>query len=143
MSENEPWHPDVARPGGITLLAVLGIIQGFVAIGSGVFVILDRDDEELQSVSNASSSELLAAGIGAVIGGCLIVLFAALLARGSSFVRWAFGIVTMINVSFAVWGLFALHGQQQITAAFTLVFGLIVLWILFGSERTDRFFEYN
>ncbi len=142
MSESD-WHPHVRRPGGITLLMALGIIQGFVALAAGLFLVLDSDDEALQATSNATSSELTAAGVGSMIGGGLVVLFAVMLGRGSSFVRWAYGIIVMINTAFAVWGLFALHGQQQLTAAFTLVFGVIVLWILFGSERTDRFFEYN
>ncbi len=50
---------------------------------------------------------------------------------------------TMFNVGFGIWGLFALHGEQQLAAAFTTAFGLMILWILFGTERTDRFFEQN
>ena len=57
--------------------------------------------------------------------------------------REMYGIVTMVNVSFSVWGVFSLHAEQRMTSVFSLVFGLIVLWILFGSERTDRFFSQD
>lgn len=133
----------VRRPGGITLLMVLGIINGLAGIGSGLFLIVDSDDQQLQDVANMSSSQLTGTGTGSIIGGVIILACALALGGGSSFVRWAYGIITVVNVSFAVWGLAALHGEQQLTAAFSLAFGLMILWILFGSERTDRFFEQH
>ena len=133
----------VRRPGGITLLMVLGIINGLAGIGSGLFLIFDSDDQQLQDVANMSSSQLTGTGTGSIIGGVIILACALALGGGSSFVRWAYGIITVVNVSFAMWGLFALHGEQQLTAAFSLAFGLMILWILFGSERTDRFFEQH
>lgn len=133
-------HPHVARPGGITLLMILGVIQGLGAIAGGLFLLLDNDDAALQEQVNMSSNQLSATGVGLVVGGIIGLLLALALGRGSSIVRWLYGIVAIFNVSFAVWGVFALHGEQQLSAGFTLVFGLIILWILFGSERTDRFF---
>ena len=130
----------VRRPGGITLLVVLGVINGLASIGSGLFLVLDNDDEQLQDAANMSSSLLTSAGVGSLIGGAVILACALALGGGSSFVRWTYGIITVVNVSFGVWGLFALHGEQQLTAALSLVFGMMILWILFGSERTDRFF---
>lgn len=133
----------IRRPGGITLLMVLGVINGIAGIGSGLFLVIDSDDQKLQDVANMSSSQLTGAGAGSVIAGVIVLGCALALGGGSSFVRWAYGIITMVNVSFGVWGLFALHGEQQLTAAFSLAFGLMILWILFGSERTDRFFEQH
>lgn len=137
----QPQH--VTRPGGVTLLMVLGVINGLIGIGAGVFLMLDNDDAELQELTNLSSSQLTSAGIGSIVGGAIILVCAVALGGGSSFVRWLYGIITMFNVGFGIWGLFALHGEQQLTAAFTTAFGLMILWILFGTERTDRFFEQN
>ena len=72
-----------------------------------------------------------------------MVLLSLALRNGSNFVRWLFGIFVMFNVAYGIWGIFALHGEQQMSAAFSAVFGLIVLWILFGNERTDSFFEHG
>lgn len=137
----QPEH--VRRPGGITLLMVLGIINGVVSIAGGLFLMLDSDDADLQDLTNLSSSQLSSAGVGAIVGGAIVLVCAIALGGGSSLVRWLYGIVVMFNVAFGVWGVFALHGEQQLSAAFGLAFGLIILWILFGSERTDRFFEQN
>lgn len=133
----------VSRPGGITLLMILGVINGILGIGAGLFLLLDSNDADLQGVTNLSSSQLTGAGIGSMISGAIILVAALALGGGSSLIRWVYGIITMFNVGFGVWGLFALHGEQQLTAAFSTAFGLMILWILFGTERTDQFFEQN
>jgi hypothetical protein len=130
----------IARPGGITLLMILGVIQGVIGIAGGIFLILDKDDQTLRDEVNLTSNTLVASGIGLLVAGVIILLLALRLGSGSNLVRWLYGIVTIVNVGFGVWGLFSLHGEQQMSAAFSTVFGLIVLWILFGSERTDEFF---
>lgn len=136
-----PAH--VARPGGVTLLMVLGIIQGLMTFVTGLILAIESDNQTLIDESQMSSDALLATGIGIMVGGGIIVLLAVSLGRGSQLVRWLYGIVTMVNVAFGAWGVFALQAEQRLSAMFSLVFGLIVLWILFGSERTDRFFSQD
>lgn len=133
----------VNRPGGITLLMILGVIQGVLAFLTGLILAIESDNATLQEESQLTSDGLLAAGIGIMVGGGLVFLLALALGRGSQVVRWLYGILTMFNVAFATWGVFSLHAEQRLSAVFSLVFGLIVLWILFGSERTDRFFAQD
>jgi len=140
MSSAPTQH--VSRPGGITLLVVLGIIQGIAGLIGGLVLILDKDDEKLLAESAMSENQLLGTGIGLLIFGVIMIALSLALRNGSNFVRWLYGIVTMVNVAWGIWGIFALHGEQQMTAAFTVLFGLIILWILFGSERTDEFFAH-
>ena len=80
--------------------------------------------------------------IGLIVAGTIMVVLSLALRNGSNFVRWLFGIFVMLNVAYGIWGIFALHGEQQLSAAFTTMFGLIILWILFGSERSDEFFAH-
>ena len=134
--------PHVSRPGGVTLLVVLGIIQGVSALIGGLVLILDKSDEALQSQAAMSENQLVGSGIGLLIIGVVMILLSLALRNGSNLVRWLYGIVTMLNVAGGIWGIFALHGEQQMSAAFTTVFGLIILWILFGSERSDEFFAH-
>ena len=137
----QPQH--VSRPGGITLLMVLGVINGIVSIAAGIFLMLDSEDDSLRELTNMSSSQITSTGIASIVGGAIVLVCAIALGGGSSFVRWLYGIIVMFNVAFGIWGLFALHGEQQLTAALTTAFGMMILWILFGTERTDRFFHQN
>lgn len=134
--------PHVSRPGGVTLLVVLGLIQGVSSLLFGLFLAIDKSDENLITQSGMTESTLLGTGIGMMIFGAAIILLALALRNGSNLVRWLFGIVTMLNVAGGIWGIFALHGEQQLSSAFTAMFGLIILWILFGSERSDEFFAH-
>lgn len=141
MSSTPTEH--VARPGGVTLLVVLGLINGIASIAGGIFLVIDKDDAELLDQVKMSENQLLGSGIGLIIGGTIMVLLSLALRNGSNLVRWLYGVFVMINVATGIWGLFALHGEQQMSAAFHTVFGLIILWILFGNERTDRFFQHG
>lgn len=134
--------PHVSRPGGVTLLVVLGLIQGVASLIGGLVLVLDKSDANLQATSAMSENQLVGSGIGLLIVGGIMIALSLALRNGSNIVRWLFGIVTMLNVAYGIWGIFALHGEQQMTAAFTTVFGLIILWILFGSERSDEFFAH-
>ncbi len=140
MSSHPTQH--VARPGGVTLLVVLGLIQGIASIAGGIFLVVDKDNAELIDKSAMSENQLFGSGIGLIVVGTIMVVLSLALRNGSNFVRWLFGIFVMFNVAYGIWGIFALHGEQQMSAAFSAVFGLIVLWILFGNERTDSFFEH-
>jgi hypothetical protein len=134
--------PHVSRPGGVTLLVVLGLIQGVASLILGLVLILDKSDENLMNQSGMTENTLLGTGIGMMIVGAVMILLSLGLRNGSNFVRWLFGIVAMLNVAGGIWGIFALHGEQQLSSAFTAMFGLIILWILFGTERSDEFFAH-
>jgi hypothetical protein len=140
MTQTNQNTPHVSRPGGVTLLVVLGVIQGIGSALTGLFILLDQNDATLQSDTRLSDNQLTATGVVLILIGALYILLSIMLSRGSSLVRWIYGILAMFNVSAAVWGLLALRGEQQLGAAISLVFGVIVLWILFGTERSDRFF---
>ena len=140
MTQTNQNTPHVSRPGGVTLLVVLGVIQGIGSALTGLFVLLDQNDVTLQSDARMSDDQLTATGVVLILIGALYILLSIMLSKGSSLVRWIYGLLAMFNVSIAVWGLLALRGEQQFGAAISLVFGVIVLWILFGTERSDQFF---
>jgi hypothetical protein len=62
------------------------------------------------------------------------------LGAGSQGVRILYAIVATANLAFGVYALFALHGEQQATGAFSATFGALVLYLLF-NHRAEEFFE--
>ena len=136
-------YEEVERPGGITLLVVLGWIQGLLALAAGLFLILDKNSQELQDKAEMSADQLASTGVAAIVFGGAVLILASMLGRGNTVVRWLFGLLVVVNVGIGIWGLFGLHGEQQLSAALSVVFGLLILWLLFGPERTDRWFDQN
>lgn len=136
-------HSPAPMPLGLGALAMLGGFQGLMAVALGVFLVLDRNDAELIDHTQLSSTQLASMGTGLIIGGTIHFLLAVALSRGSNIVRFLLGVVTLLNVAAAFWGVVATHGEQRLVAAFGLVIGLVVLWILYGSARSQRYFDDN
>lgn len=135
-----PVATDRARPGGVTLIMVLGILSGLLNIASGIFVIIDRDTHQLQRSSGSTADELLAAGIVAIVFGALVVLIAYELGRGSRLARLLLGIVGVINFAGGVYAAVAYVGEQRSTGIVAAVIWAVVLYLLYGSERDRDYF---
>jgi hypothetical protein len=142
--------PRPARPGIITALAVLGALQGLFGVVMGIFVVVQRDDDDLLRQINDSeeladhhitSDTLLTFGIIAIVLGTAIIVLAVLLSKGNNIVRWAFAIIAAANAAGALYAVLEYEGSQRMSGAYTLSFSLFVLWVLFGNQRVDDYFE--
>jgi len=128
------------RPGTITLVVVLAWIAGILNIAAGIFVIIDRHDRRLRVDSANTPDELLAAGIAAIIIGAIYCLLASSLGRGSRTARLIFGIVAVLNLAAGAYGAIAYSGEQRASGVGSLIFSVIVLWLLYGTEKDREFF---
>jgi hypothetical protein len=130
-------HP---RPGTVTLVVVLGMIAGILNIASGIFVIVDRHNSNLTLNSASTPDELLWAGIWAIIVGVVIVFVASALSTGSRVARLLFGIFAVLNLAGGVYAAVAYNGEQRSTGIVSAVFAIIVLFLLYGTEKDREFF---
>lgn len=140
------------RPGYLTLLTVLGVVQGVIGLGLATFVIVDRNDTDLLNRLNDSEladghqitpNLLLAMGIIGLIVSVAIILIAVGLGRGNNAARYIFAFLLVANVAQGLYSLVALDGEQQMTGAFSLAFSLFTLWFLFSSTESTHFFEHG
>lgn len=136
----EPAQRTHERPGTVTLIVVLAWIAGILNIAAGVFVIIDRHNGRLHLDSASTPDELLAAGIAAIIVGTIYCLLASSLGRGSRIARLVFGIVAVLNLAGGVYAAVAYSGEQRATGLASAIFSIIVLWLLYGTEKDREFF---
>lgn len=129
-----------SRPGTVTLVMVLAYIGGILNIAAGIFVIIDRHDRRLVFDSGHTPDELLWAGIFAIIFGVIYILLANALGRGSGLARLVFGVVAVLNLASGVYAAISYSGEQRSTGIVSAIFGIIVLWLLYGTERDREFF---
>src|SRR4051812_34109863 len=125
------------RPGTITLVVVLAWIAGILNIAAGIFVIIDRHDTRIRLDSASTPNELLAAGIAAIVIGAIYCLLASFLGRGSRTARLVFGVVAVLNLAAGAYGAIADSGEQLGSGVGSLVFPIIVVWLVYGAEK-DR-----
>jgi hypothetical protein len=128
------------RPGTVTLIMVLAIIAGILQIAGGIFVIIDRDDSRIRLDSASTPDELLWAGILAILIGSIYILIAGALGRGSRGARLVFGILAVLNLAGGLYAMIAYSGEQRASGVVSAVFSVIVLWLLYGTEKDREFF---
>jgi hypothetical protein len=128
------------RPGTVTLIMVLAIIAGILQIAGGIFVIIDRDDSRIRLDSASTPDELLWAGILAIIIGTIYILIAGALGRGSRGARLVFGILAVLKLAGGLYAMIAYSGEQRASGVVSAVFSVIVLWLLYGTEKDREFF---
>jgi hypothetical protein len=128
------------RPGTITLVVVLAWIAGILNIVAGIFVIIDRHDHRLRVDSAHTPNELLVWGIAAIVVGAIYCILASALGRGSRVARLIFGIVAALNAVGGLYAAIAYSGEQRASGVGALVLSLIVLWLLYGTEKDREYF---
>lgn len=131
------------RPGGITLIVVLAVISAIAGIIGGIWVILDHDNARLLHDSGLTKNGLIGAGVVAIVLGTIGLFIALALARGSRIARLLFGIWAVLEFTAGLYALVAYSGEQQLSGAWSTAIGLIVLYLLYGSEKDREFFLHH
>jgi hypothetical protein len=129
------------RPWYLTLIGVLGVIQGVITVIAGIALAVENDDRDLLRHTDVSSDAILATGIAAVILGAITILVAIGLLRGSNVARLVLGVLELLHLGGGIYVLLAHDGVQRWDGLWVIILSLLILWIIFGSERSQAFFE--
>lgn len=128
------------RPPGVVAVAVLLGLQGLLLVVAGVAVIAERDDATVQADFEAGTTGLtVSGGLVAAIGIASLAVAIGLLRR-SSLARSVCTIVAVIQAATSVYGLVSLEGIRA-GSVWSFASATVVLWFLYGSERTQAYFE--
>ena len=116
-----------ARPFGVTIVFVVILISGALAVIAGIWRLVDRGDD----IGWISSAVTVAIGL-------VYLLVARGIANGSRGARFLVALVTFLMIATSVWALFVNPGLW-LTIGVQIVLGLIVLGLLY-SARAKLFF---
>jgi hypothetical protein len=130
----------VRRPIGVTFIGILGVLMGLFHILAGVLIVIDRDDVHLIRESGMSKDQILAAGILIGLIGIAVLFLSMALMGGSSLARFVFAFFVVLQIAGGVYSLVAFNGEQQASGAVSLVVGMFVLFLLYGTEADREFF---
>jgi hypothetical protein len=128
------------RPLLLSVITILMILSGAVAVISGVILAVFSGNDSLQRDSGESSSTLLTLGISGIVLGLIHIWLAMGLRRGSRFIRALVGLFEIVQIAAAIWALIALHDQYRLNAIVTILISLFVLWYLYAHQRSRAFF---
>jgi hypothetical protein len=132
--------PTSQRPGGVTFVVVLAYIASIFIILNGILVMLDADTIGLQLVSGNTKNQLLWVGIITVAIGVIGIGLTGALSRGSKAVRILFTIWIAFQIAAGLNSMLNHSGEEASSGIVPVVFGIIILFLLFGS-KADAFFD--
>ena len=134
------------RPGLVTLLLILVVLEGLVSIFVGLLFVLARDratvNGDLAAAGATGSSIALWLGILLIVIGVVYLLVARGLANGNGFSRLVVAAVTLVNIVGGIWLLVAHPGSARWSTVGSILLGVIVLAILY-SPKASAFFRTN
>jgi hypothetical protein len=132
---NEPTR----RPGGITLLAVLIVINGLLGLVGAIAVIIGRGSDEFVRSTSVTSDTLLWVGIVGIIISIVYLLVARGLTRGSGLARGLATLVAILSLASGIYGAVIHSGNLRYSSIGSAVLAAIVLLLLY-SPKANAFF---
>jgi hypothetical protein len=130
------------RPGIVTFIGVIVVIQGFLAAVAGVVVIAFRDSDTIREATNQTANALTAAGIAELVAAGLYLLVGFGILGGNRVARFLVVLVQGIGMALATWLLLTHHAGGYTTRSLvTLLIGAFVIWALYGHQDSDEWFS--
>ncbi|WP_127794377.1 hypothetical protein [Agromyces sp. LHK192] len=129
-----------ARPGGVTLVAVIAWIAGAIDMITGVLLFFLLPNESVVT-EYGGTGQLMGAAIGSIIVGLITVVVAGGLLKGNSAARM---IVTVLQVLSILGSLFLAVAYRESPTAWTEWVGIlvsIVVLLLLWSKKASAFFR--
>ena len=133
------------RPGVVTFVGIVMLIQAFLAAVEGIVLLAFRDNiqdfltEYGETISDSTSTGM---AIGSLVVAVLLALAGFGILGGSRVWRLLTIIVVAIRMAFAVWAMIVHpHGAFFTTGLVTLLIGFFVIWALYGHKESEEYFE--
>lgn len=125
------------RPVLLNIVTILMIIGGVIAIIAGLVAIFARNSEGV----DVSPGTAVSIGIGAIISGIIAIWLAMALRRGSRIARVIVVVYEVLHIIGLVVTMIRYgHASYISSAIVSIVFGLIVIWYLYGTQGARDFF---
>ena len=129
------------RPGGVTFVIILAYVLSISIVLNGLLVIFDADTAKLQLFSGSTKNELMWVGIITMALGVIGILLTGALARGSRVVRVLFAIWIAFQIAAGLNATLNYTGEQSSSGTVGVVFGILILFLLFNGSAKDFFAE--
>ena len=134
--------PAVRRPGLVTLLVVLVVISGVLALIGGVMLLIVGIGTGID-VDGMTGGVVIALAILAILVGVVYLAVAKGLSDGNPVSRTIVAIVTVINLVGNVYTAFARTDNSRTSAIGGIIFGVIVLAILYSPKANEFFADHR
>jgi hypothetical protein len=138
-------YQPVRRPGVVTFVGVIILIQAFLSAVVAVVTLAFKDevvDFLAEQGGSQSEASLTGTAIGAGIAALFLLFVGAGILRGSRGWRLFVVIVQAANMGYALYLMITHPHSAYITSGLvTLLIGVFVIWALYGHKESEEYFE--
>jgi len=138
-------YQQARRPGVVTFIGVIILIQAFLAAVVAVVTLAFRDEvnDFLASQGGTQSdASITGTAIGSAIAALLLLLVGSGILRGSRGWRLFVVLVQAANMGYALYLMITHPHSAFITSGLvTLLIGAFVIWALYGHKESEEYFE--
>ena len=129
------------RPGIVTFIGVIIVVQGFLAAVAGVVVLAFNSSDRIQAATNQTSSALVGTGIAELVIAALYLAVGLGVLNGNRGSRFLVVLAQGIGMALATWLLLTHHaGGYSTRSLITLLIGTFVIWALYGHRESEEWF---
>ena len=127
------------RPIEVDVVVALSVVQAALLVGGGIVLMALGGRGEVADAIEMARSDVTVAAWVLVALGVAQALLAAGLASGREVVRSIYAVVATLQLAPATYSLVALQ-DVRVGGVVSIVLSAGVLWLLYGAERTRRYF---
>jgi hypothetical protein len=131
----------VQRPFGISLISILIIITGVVDIIASVILLIDRNDSDVLSALDVSSSDVTTYAWVSIAIGVIVILIGNALRTGANWARLLVAIIAVIRLITLIWVVAAYHQIHWYHALWPTVIYVFVAGYLFFDEDAKAYYR--
>ena len=133
------------RPGIVTFVGVILLIQAFLALVEGIVLLAFRDNVQdflAEYGETVSDATMTGTAIGGLIGAILLALAGFGILGGSRVWRFLTVLVVSLRMAFALYAMIIHpHGAYFTSGLVTLLIGFFVIWALYGHKESDEYYQ--
>ena len=130
------------RPGVVTFVGVIVVIQGLLGLVAAAMTFAFRTSGHVQVATGLSPDSLLWSAIGEAIVGLIVLVVGLGVLGGGRVSRLIVAIAEVLRMVAAGAFIFTHHqGGYLWSGLLTIGIGVVVLWALYGDERSEAYFE--
>ncbi len=133
------------RPGIVTFVGVILLIQAFLGLVEGIVLLAFRDNVQdflAEYGDTLSDGTITGTAIGGLIAALLLGLAGFGILGGSRVWRLLTVLVVALRMAFSLYAMIIHpHGAYFTSGLVTLLIGFFVIWALYGHKESDEYYR--
>ena len=137
MSQSSPS----TRPFGVSFLSLLIIIVGFLQLGSGIVLLIERNNSDVIDALDAKSGNVTAVAIAVIVSSVIALLVGFALRGGANWARLVIAVLALVNLGVLVYAVTSSHQLHWYNVVWSTVIYAGVAGYLFFDDDAKAYFS--